>query len=205
MSLLTVRRQIVSCQRCQRLRAYCVRVARQKRASFRNETYWGRPVPGLGDRHARVLVLGLAPAAHGANRTGRVFTGDSSANFLLRAMHGAGFASMPTSRYTQGRPQADQRLHQRRRSLRAPREQTYAPRDRQLSTVSRGRDRYAYPNSRRRNAGTDCLRHLLAVDGQARRPAQAAVSLRPRAGLHGPRHPRTRRFLSPKPAEHQHR
>ena len=97
MTLSTIRRQVISCQRCPRLRAYCARVARDKRAAFRHEEYWGRPVPGFGDRHARVLVLGLAPAAHGANRTGRVFTGDGASDFLMQAMHRADFANLPTS------------------------------------------------------------------------------------------------------------
>ena len=97
-SLAAIRRRIIACERCPRLRAHCARVARDKRAAYRDQPYWGRPVPGFGDRRARVLVLGLAPAAHGANRTGRVFTGDSSADFLMRAMHGAGFASSATSR-----------------------------------------------------------------------------------------------------------
>ena len=99
MSLSTLRRQIISCQRCPRLRAYCARVAREKRAAFRDDIYWGRPVPGFGDRRARVLILGLAPAAHGANRTGRVFTGDRPGDFLMCAMHGTGFANMPTAQH----------------------------------------------------------------------------------------------------------
>lgn len=101
-ALLEVQRQIVACNRCQRLRSYCRRVAVEKKAAYRDEEYWGKPVPGFGDPKARVLVVGLAPAAHGANRTGRVFTGDgvgASGDFLMRAMHAHGFANLTTARH----------------------------------------------------------------------------------------------------------
>ena len=97
-TLTQVRDAIVGCNDCARLRRYCARIAQEKKAAHRNDVYWGRPVPGFGDPAARLLLVGLAPAAHGANRTGRVFTGDGSGDFLAAGLHAAGFANIATSR-----------------------------------------------------------------------------------------------------------
>ena len=93
----SVQERIVGCEQCSRLRDYCRQIGETRRKAYRDQEYWARPVPGFGDPHARILVLGLAPGAHGANRTGRVFTGDGSGDFMYPVLHELGLASKPVA------------------------------------------------------------------------------------------------------------
>ena len=204
-TLARVSRDVVGCERCPRLRAWCLEVARTKVKRFRDQEYWGRPVPGFGDPEARLLVVGLAPAAHGGNRTGRVFTGDRSGDFLFAEPPPHGIRQPAGVGRSRRRPEAPRLLHRTGRPLRAPRQQAdpggggalpRVPRPGVGASASRAGRARARPHRHGRLPG-DAPR-----DGPRRAPRPR---LRPR------RHPRARRrrpalLLVPRvPAEHVHR
>ena len=120
--------EVIACTRCPRLVVYRERIAREKRRAYRDHEYWGKPVPGFGDPNARVLVLGLAPGAHGSNRTGRPFTGDASGNFMYPVLARNRIRHCCPRRPRATMASADRSLHHRRRPLRAARQQAAARR-----------------------------------------------------------------------------
>ena len=208
-ALAAVHRAIVSCERCPRLRRYCQRIAMEKRAAFRDQVYWGRPVPGFGDPAARLLIVGLAPAAHGANRTGRVFTGDGiggSSDFLLAAMHASGFANKPVSRHVgDGLELRDAFIAAAVRC--APPDNKPTPEEfgrcQTAPAVRVGRAAQRHRRALPRQAG---LGRLLARAGRARPSgASPAPGLRARRARAARRRVCRAGRLSPQPSEHAHR
>ena len=196
--------ELVECRRCPRLVEWRERVAREKVARFRDETYWARPVPGFGDPDARILLLGLAPAAHGGNRTGRVFTGDASGDFLFAALHAVGLADRPMSRRAgDGLTLFDTYIAAAVRCAPPANKPTIEERDTcapwlapELGLLARVRVIVALGSYR-----VGC-RAPAACGAGARRPSEAAVRTRRGGGgraVPAPRH------VPPQPAEHVHR
>ncbi len=197
--------EVVACRRCPRLVEWRERMAREKVARFRDEPYWGRPVPGFGDPAARILVVGLAPAAHGGNRTGRIFTGDRSGDFLYRALFEAGLSSSPTSvRRDDGLVLTGVRVSAVVHCAPPANKPTVDERDACLPFL--GREVALLPDVRVILAlgafAWDGVLRALAGSGHAG-PA-ATPQVRPRRGGAG-RAVRAPRLVPPEPAEHVHR
>ena len=198
--------RICSCRACPRLVAWREQVAREKRASFAQESYWGRPVPGFGATDAAVLVVGLAPAAHGANRTGRVFTGDRSGDWLFASLHRVGLANQPTSRHTgDGLTLVGTRVVAAVRC--APPQNRPTPQERDTCAPFVEREvRLLRPGLRAVVAlggfGWDASLRGAGRRRGPRAPATAPFRPRGRGGAGGPDPPR---LLPPLPAEHLHR
>ena len=191
-------RKISSCRLCPRLVAWREQVAREKRASFKDEVYWGRPVPGFGDPEADVVVFGLAPAAHGANRTGRYFTGDRSGDFLFAALYRAGFASSPVSRGKDDGMRLSGLWISAAVRCAPPQNKPTPRRARRLPPLRRPRTGAA------RREGHRLPRGLRLGRGPATAGGEAKTEILPRCRTQG-RSARSSRLLSPFAAEHLHR
>ena len=198
--------EIVGCRQCPRLSHYIAGIAQVKRRAYRDWDYWGKPVPSFGDPQARVLILGLAPGAHGSNRTGRMFTGDRSGDMLYGVLYKTGFASKPSSG-SRGDGLILRDAYITAAAHCAPPGNKPTLGTAQLPPVFRARTRPAEKPEGAGGAGKDRLRYLPRCAQVPRRdPLPRAIRLRPRPPVHHrPRPADPDRFLPPQPAEHLHR